>query len=126
MRMRSEYLVTILYVMLAIQLISAVIAGLSTDSFWTFVTGVLGCISTIIVVVTFITILSHLEDILDMIPTEAQKLETRIKQHLSRQNEKTCENCKSGYDRSFAFCPHCGHRDSAPPVPWGRESSKEE
>ncbi len=126
MRMRSEYLVVILYIAVAIKLIFAVIAGLSTDSFWVFVDGVLGCIPIIIVMLTFITILRNQEDLLEMIPTEAQKLETRIKQYLSRQNERVCENCKSSYDRGYAFCPHCGHRDSAPPVPWGRESSKDE
>lgn len=126
MHMHSEYLVIFLYVAVAIKLILAVIAGLSTGSFWAFVAGVLDCIPIVAVLGAFITLLRNQEDILKMIPTEAQKLETRIKQHLSGQNEKTCENCKASYDRSYAVCPHCGHRNSARPVPRGRESSKEE
>jgi len=94
MHMHSEYLVIFLYVAVAIKLILAVIAGLSTGSFWAFVAGVLDCIPIVAVLGAFITLLRNQEDILEMIPTEAQKLETRIKQHLSGQNEKRAKTAR--------------------------------
>jgi hydrogenase maturation factor HypF (carbamoyltransferase family) len=123
--MTSSAMMVIFYAVAALELISAVITGVEMRSLRVFVQDLLSAAPLLIMIYTLVTILRNQEDILQSMPVQLEKFEKRLRRYIS-QGDSVCSKCGQSHDPSYAYCPHCGNRDSAPSVPWGRQLSGED
>lgn len=97
-------MVTALYVIGAIVLIIAVVAGFSSGSFWGFLAVIAGGLSSAIILFALAKILENQYEILNKLYHQGSIANRTFE-------KKVCLKCNYKYDIDYSSCPHCGHKE---------------